>query len=236
MQIPHLFATWFMLQQLQPAYVIESGIWKGQGSWLIEKTLPEATVFSIDIDLSKREYISPKVHYFQLDFSKIDWSIIPDKENAVLFFDDHQNALERLKQGINLGFRKFIFEDNYPKGKGDCYSLKKAFQHAGHKTPLLSKGWRAALAQIWSPGQRARAIAPNRQDADFLHSVLDLYYEFPPVFKNQKTRWGEAWTDDLYPTPAPLFTTLEHDFLKPFETQAMQYTWICYCVVKENLL
>ena len=61
-----------MLKKKNPKNVIESGIWKGQGTWLIENTLPNATIFSIDIDLSIREYISEKVRYFEKDFNEID--------------------------------------------------------------------------------------------------------------------------------------------------------------------
>ena len=95
---PHMFATWFMLKKIQPKNVIESGIWKGQGTWLIEKTLPNTNIYSIDLNLSIREYVSNKVQYFDQDFSEIDWSCITDKNDTILFFDDHQNSLERLKE------------------------------------------------------------------------------------------------------------------------------------------
>lgn len=35
MMLPQAYATFFMLRQLQPLTVIESGVWKGQGTWLI---------------------------------------------------------------------------------------------------------------------------------------------------------------------------------------------------------
>ena len=126
MLAPHMFATWFMMRQMQPKTVIESGVYKGQSTWLIEQTVPDAEVFSIDIKLSQREYISKNVTYFDQDFSTIDWSFVEDKENTLLFFDDHQNAVVRLQQVNDFGFQYCIFEDNYPIGKGDCMSLKKA--------------------------------------------------------------------------------------------------------------
>src|SRR6188768_1405013 len=75
MKTPHLFATWYMLRKLNPKNVIESGVWKGQGTWLIEQALPGANIYSIDIRLDLREYKSDKVHYFNQDFSTIDWSV-----------------------------------------------------------------------------------------------------------------------------------------------------------------
>ena len=47
------------------------------------------------------------------------------------FFDDHQNAYKRLQQCKWFGFRHVVFEDNYPSGQGDSYSLKQAFANAG---------------------------------------------------------------------------------------------------------
>jgi len=229
MKTPHLFATWYMLRKLNPKNVIESGVWKGQGTWLIEQALPGANVYSIDLLLELREYKSEKVHYFNQDFSTIDWSVIQDKENTVLFFDDHQNALDRIKKGKDFGFKQFIFEDNYPASQGDCYSLKKAFQHAGFKP----KQRRNLSTQIksWLFRQESGTIKPNRQDAEYLKETLDRYIEFPPVFRNDITRWGDAWNEENYPTPEPLFTDTGLKQLAPFREDMLFYTWICYARV-----
>lgn len=231
MRSPHMLATWFMLKQLNPAHVIESGVWKGQGTWLLENTLPRAGIYSIDPNLKLREYRSGRAAYFDKDFTQIDWSLIPDKENTVLFFDDHQNAFERLKQGMEWGFKKFIFEDNYPKDRGDCYSLKKAFQHAGHIFPE-KEGRLVALFNRFINRRRPPAIAPNGRDAGFLKDALAVYYEFPPVFKPEKTRWGDSWADPNYPTAEPLYRVKECDTLDILEEEARDYTWICLAIVK----
>lgn len=231
MESPHMFATWFILKQINPEFVIESGVWKGLGTWLIEKTLPDAHVFSIDPELSHRKYKSSRVRYFNRDFSKLDWSFIPEKSKAVLFFDDHQNAFERVRAGRESGFRHFIFEDNYPAGIGDCYSLKKALQHAGHnpgkpETSLfkfIRNGFRKNIRE---------QILPNTEDSRYLNEVLDIYYEFPPVIKKSITRWGDSWDDDRYPTPKPLFRDNENETLSEFDQDALSYTWICYARIR----
>ena len=53
-----MFATFFILKKLNPSFVIESGVFRGQSTWLIENALPNSEILSIDIDLSKRKYIS----------------------------------------------------------------------------------------------------------------------------------------------------------------------------------
>lgn len=231
MKSPHMFATWFMLKKINPQNVIESGIWKGQGTWLIENTLPNANIFSIDINLSRRKYVSDRVKYFDNNFFDIDWSVISEKEDTVLFFDDHQNAIERIRKGKELGFKQYIFEDNYPAKQGDCYSLKKAFQHAGFYSKTGKQNIIQFIKNLIKPS-RLKNILPNSKDSEYLKNLLDIYYEFPPVFKKEKTRWGDNWDNENYPTPDPLFENSEYAYLKLFEDEAIFYTWICFARLK----
>ena len=55
---PHLFNTWKYLKEAQPKVIIESGVWKGLGTWIIEKAIPDAKIFSIDINFSNLQYKS----------------------------------------------------------------------------------------------------------------------------------------------------------------------------------
>lgn len=80
-----------MLSRLSPDLIVESGVWKGQGTWLIEQACPQADLICIDLNLSRVEYKSKRAEYFDVDFDLIDFSG-RDKTNAICFFDDHQNA------------------------------------------------------------------------------------------------------------------------------------------------
>ncbi|MCZ6672244.1 MAG: hypothetical protein O7C75_04815 [Verrucomicrobia bacterium] len=246
MKAPHMFAVWFMVRQLSPDIIVESGVWKGQSTWLLEKACPKAELFSIDLNLKTREYVSNRAIYSDKDFSEQDWSDLPDQ--SLVFFDDHQNAYRRLQQCSWFGFRHIIFEDNYPITKGDCYSLKKVFSEVGfdpfgsNKEPkddgYLFKGRRRSDGSIevtpltLTPQYESKIIAPNVCDAKMLRKRLEVYHEFPPVFKCDKTRWEDDWSDALYPTPKPLIersTLATHDI---FLEEAIYYTWICYVRLK----
>ena len=124
MMLPHLYATWFMLRELNPDIIIESGTFKGLGTWIMEQACPDAKITSIDIR-DQREYISKKVFYEDSDITEFDWDLMLMSGKAVIHFDDHQNALERIIWAKERGFKHLIFEDNYPEGKGDCVSLKQ---------------------------------------------------------------------------------------------------------------
>lgn len=138
MKVNHMFAFFFILRKLKPNYVIESGVLRGQGTWLIEKALPSTKIFSIDLDLSTRKYISKKVKYLNRDFKYFDEKIDPKKTLA--FFDDHTCHLERIKQCKIFNIKEIIFEDNYDVGEGDFNSLKLILKQKNfyHKISFLS--------------------------------------------------------------------------------------------------
>jgi hypothetical protein len=245
MKSPHMFAVWFLAKTLSPDLIVESGIWKGQSTWLLEQACPDAQIYSIDLNLDRRIYISKKAIYSDRDFSELDWSEIPS--NSLAFFDDHQNALKRLQQCVWCNFSHVIFEDNYPPGIGDCYSLKQAFAGAGHgELPANKKesNWRnknlgrllrrlhilpRGIAQY-----HADNVAPNIHDAKIVQRWIDVYYEFPPVFKADKTRWGFDWNDQTCPTPVPVLNNDERSNFEVFYEDAMYYTWICYLRLKQT--
>jgi len=123
MKSPHMFCAWFALQTLKPIAIIESGVWLCQGSWFFEKACADAQLYCIDVNLKRIRYKSTRAKYLDRDFASIDWTQLP-KDETVLFFDDHQNAYERIKAAKWFGFKHLLFEDNYPAYQGDCYSLK----------------------------------------------------------------------------------------------------------------
>jgi hypothetical protein len=227
MKTPHLFATWFITKQIQPKFIIESGVWKGQGTWFMEQAAPNAQFICIDPVLDRISYKVANGIYQTKDFSKSDWSKV-DKNNTLLFFDDHQNSFERLKTAQNFGFKHLLFEDNYPASQGDCYTLKKALMHAGYQgeVPTIS-GRLQKLQAIFSP-PKAEIILPNADDATYLKKNCKIYYEFPPIFKTAMTRWNDEWVDYKYPTPLPLLTEITENYQQIFKEEAKFYTWFCY--------
>ncbi|RDD61883.1 hypothetical protein [Ferruginivarius sediminum] len=235
MTTPHLFMTWFALRRLKPKAIVESGLWQGQGTWLFEQACPDAELYCLDPDMSRLKYRSPRATYSTADFATHDWRHLP-REDTVFFFDDHQNAYERLKTLKWMGFRQHIFfEDNYPPLRGDCYSLKKAFMHAGFGHAELTLGRPPSLGQrVRQAALRALGVptldrvTPNATDATYLHQNLATYYEFPPIYKHARTRWGDAWEDTNYPTADPLLSEVETAAQRVYWEEAGAYTWLCY--------
>lgn len=225
MKSPHMFAVFAMLRALEPQVVIESGVWKGGGTWLIEQAVPDAHVVSIDLDLRNLVYKSPDVNYSTLDFNLHDWSGLP--EGSVVLFDDHQDAFVRLQQCLWHGIDHVIFEDNYPPTQGDCYSLKKLFAASGFR-PTAPKSLRERIRQRACGQQPRGGVPPSEKQQRSVRDRVSTYCEFPPVVRPDETRWRDDWTDTAYPTPDALFDIDDPRVPDFFVSEAKHYTWIAY--------
>ena len=217
MNSSHLFWAWYAVRKLKPSCIIESGIYKGQGTWFFRNALPGVRLFCIDPQLNQRVYIDDDAEYFSQDFSLIPWyEKNIDLSSTLCFFDDHQNAYERLQQMRWMGFSHAMFEDNYPIKQGDCYSMKKIFSCVGFTC------------------NDRQIIPPQNTHMEYVKKNILTYTTFPPLCKNALTRWGDEWSDKDYPTPP---TLLPADVLKNhpiIQEEAYGYTWICYVQLKDK--
>lgn len=194
MQFQHMLATYFILKKLKPSFIIESGVFKGQSTWLIENTLPNSKILSIDIDLTKRVYISKKAEYSNIDFKNHDFSNIP--EDTLVFFDDHVNHYERLKQAKFFNIKKIILEDNSIEKNSDFYTVNHAILKSGfnHNYTALSTiktfliffiefikkiMFKKYFFNIDKITSRIRDYPPNKNDFKNIEKNIKTYYEFP---------------------------------------------------------
>lgn len=222
MRAPHLFATWCMVRWLAPNAIVESGVFKGLGTWLLRQAAPNAELICIDPQLEQIQYRDPAAKYLTSDFERQRWDL--PRDSTLLFFDDHQDALARVRAAARLGFRHLIFEDNYPPGRGDCYSLKKALM--GERVP--QRGLQRLVSAL-------APTSPSAADPEkYVLQVLETYREFPPVAKVDRTRWGDDWDAVKYPTLQPLLERPQDETQRVFWDEANCYTWICYARLRDE--
>ena len=198
MLFTHMFYFYLILKNLKPELIIESGVYKGQSTWLIENTLPKSKIISIDIDLNKREYISKKSEYRSLDFKYNEFKNLPN--NTLVFFDDHVNHVERIKQSNFFGIKNIVLEDNYPTSEGDFQTLKQISNNLNfnHKPGFLSliktyyQFTNIIIKKIFlskynsdidlnNINQRIRDAFCNKETSHYLNDLFETYYEFPPL-------------------------------------------------------
>ncbi|KAK8608439.1 hypothetical protein V6N13_023863 [Hibiscus sabdariffa] len=141
MGFDHSFGLWFIARWLKPDIMIESGAFKGHSTWVLRQAMPDKPIISLTPRHPEKylkkgpAYVDENCTYFAgkdfVDFGSVNWEKvlkvrgISDFSRVLVFFDDHQNELKRLKQALKAGFRHLVFEDNYDTGTGDHYSLRQ---------------------------------------------------------------------------------------------------------------
>lgn len=161
----------------------------GWSTWLIQQVLPETKIYCLDPRLDRGQFFSDRAEYSSLDFRDFNWNEI-DKENAVCFFDDHQNQVARLREMIWQGFSVAIFDDNWPSGAGDVYSLRKAAEGAGQPKMQMTESLRKKGAHglfrrlehfflMHHYASQHRIVRPNSTDGANINAWLAEYEELP---------------------------------------------------------
>jgi len=213
MKSAHLFGTWYMMKQLNPEFIIESGVFKGQGSWILRQACPEASMVHID-PVNRAEYWDESGLYITTDFLVNEWH---PQENIVVFFDDHQDCIPRMKRCQELGFKRMIFEDNYPVNQGDCIGPQKVM--SGKEYVIDKYGER----------KMHRAMP---YETLWCAENIKSYQIFPPIFADPITRWGTLWKEEYAYAPEPLLDESEKDRFPIFWAERMDFTQIAFLELK----
>ena len=108
-------AFWLFLfaRAIDASLIVESGIWKGHTTWLLEQACPDAKILGFDINLNRFEYKNLKARFYEYDWSDYDFKSV-DPERSFIFFDCHVNHAKRIFEACDRGFKHLIFDDNPP--------------------------------------------------------------------------------------------------------------------------
>ena len=264
MRLAHSFALWLQVKTLQPEFVIENGVNLGHSTWIVRLAAPNATIFSLD-PLCDQVYCDATARYYTgggnprtcrcapsapfRDFAKVDWrGLRVDPARAVVLFDDHQDALLRLRQALHLGFRRIIFDDNHISLQGDLYSPKQMCDESGGASILRYRGdvdlGQYRLYRLGNFGKsRAKiSLQEHRSNRQWLLGAMKLYYEFPPVLYHYTLLLGKPFRGHLGElsdamlqvvgaalVPPPLVRDRLQLPLRSLDLQELvSYNWMCY--------
>eukprot|EP00668_Euglena_longa_P029488 GGOE01036837.1.p1 GENE.GGOE01036837.1~~GGOE01036837.1.p1 ORF type:complete len:497 (+),score=120.83 GGOE01036837.1:44-1534(+) len=215
MRLSHAFGCWFIVKTLQPKYILESGVHRGQSTWLMRQAAPEAKIISMDPRTDMTYWDKGTTYYtgngvgksgydvkpFK-DFAEIDWSFIVDKNEALILWDDHQNEFKRILKAYELGFRHMIFDDNWSPLQGDNYSLKQVCDETGGLAlrPPDFPSQQVLMCDQFHMADKFISIEEHKTNHEKLVGILDLYYETPPILfvppHMQYTPFGHKPTAD----------------------------------------
>jgi len=185
MKINDMFSFYFLLKNLRPTIIIESGVWNGFSTKLIRKVLGgNCKIISLDPrEIPEDGFIDDNINttYFTgnsfVDFKdlKIE-EAINDKESILCFFDDHQNAAQRLIQCVEKNITHVFFNDNYPVNAGSHYSIQHLIDNDPRNCFNLSSQY------YYSINTFPHIDIKNRLN---LINKIDNYIVFPNIFSSK---------------------------------------------------
>ena len=98
---------------IKPDLIIESGVWKGYTSYLIDQKFRKNFQIKFDINFSKLMYKSKTAKYIERDISLFKFN---KKElnckNKLFFFDDHISQYDRFLLSDKLDAKYIVFDDD----------------------------------------------------------------------------------------------------------------------------
>lgn len=254
--IEHAFALFTILRKIKPSFVIESGVFKGMSTWLIEKALPDSKIFCIEPNLDKIEYISKNAKYFQEDITLIDWKNL-DKENTLIFFDDHVCFSKRIDFLKKNNFKHITFDDNLPSSAIGYITprsiISEKFINPKKKINYIYifRLLKYFLKFYFTDSQNYKKIIFKKRYVEFHFKDYDEsvifkckkfkkkiynYYEFPPLIKfdgkkrfSQQIKKYDLDCEKVLGTIAgPIFDQIIKE-LKEYEKElGIQYGNFCY--------
>ncbi|KAL9659949.1 hypothetical protein QQ045_024759 [Rhodiola kirilowii] len=238
MGFDHSFGLWFIAKWLKPELMIESGAFKGHSTWVLRQAMPDTKIVSLSPRHPEKylrkgpAYVDKNCTYlagkYFIDFGSVNWKTmmrkhgVSDLSRVLIFFDDHQNELKRIKQALKAGFQHLVFEDNYDTGTGDHYSLRQIcdqfyIRGGGHscfkdsdeaRIRLKRKGfWDKAVDvnELCGSGEEWWGVRGYMRD-DFNHSNKAISYG--DHFKN--SRYVESLLDVYWELPPVAGPSLTH--------------------------
>ena len=156
------------IRLLKPSRVIESGVFKGFTTYIIDNATTDKTeIVCIEPNIDRIQYKSVKAQYFDKDISKIN---LEDNQNTLVFFDDHVPHINRIKLIREKKFKYVIFDDDV--------NISNFYHDGDPPIPTLNmiKNYEHDLKRFeWTYDNSSRHIDFEIDD-DSKSIFLDYYY------------------------------------------------------------
>jgi hypothetical protein len=201
------FYVYFTLKKVQPGRIIESGVFQGKVTWMIDELLPKAKILCVDPFLEQLLYTSKTAKYTTQDFLTFTNDHISREQakDTFIYFDDHQDQYERLKHAYNLGFKHLLWDDDYPEFKGKRHlSLQ------------------ACLNNIGDPGFNIPFGS-----GDDIKDKVEEFFVFPPITKHEEP----VSMEETLIEGTPILENIE-DKYKVLGDDMHNYRWTTYTKLK----
>ncbi|KVH97987.1 hypothetical protein Ccrd_023797 [Cynara cardunculus var. scolymus] len=177
MGFDHSFGLWFIARWLKPDIMIESGAFKGHSTWVLRQAMPNTRIISLTPRHPEKylkkgpAYVDGNCTYFAgkdfIDFGSVDWRTVMKKHGVTDLRGGHS-----------------CFEDS---DEARVRSRRKSFWEKAVDTRELcgpGEAWwgvRGYMRDDFNHTNKPISLAQHFQNSRFVESILDVYWELPPV-------------------------------------------------------
>ncbi len=178
-----------LARALNPEVIVESGVFKGHSTWLLRQACPAAEIHSFDIDLSRLVYRDPETAFHECDWSEAALPAL-DGRSSLVFFDDHINQAQRLREAYERGFRHLLFDDNFPV----CHLY--ATGHPPVPTlEMIMDAWLEPGTEVrWSRKGKVYCYHYRESDVHGVRSLIARYTVLPDLAPLTRSNPGSRLT------------------------------------------
>ncbi len=159
-----------------PRAIVESGVHKGHGTWVMRQACPLAAIHCFDIDLSKLLYRDEMAQYFDRDWMKVGLDV-PRDAPRLAFFDDHISHARRLREAKARGFELLLFDDNFP-----AHNL---YATGGPPVPTLAMIMDETLEAeddiVWTRNAKSYSYRCNAEELSAARGLIERYEVLPEL-------------------------------------------------------
>lgn len=221
LNMPDMFTFYFFLKKLQPTSIIESGV-DGLSIKIIRLALgADVKITCLDpLDVSGYIDTNPNTTYLTgsnfTDFSKLDLS---GDYTTLCFFNDGQNAKQRMFQAKDKGFVHLFFNCNHPVNGGATYTIQHMIDN--DTRDIFEVGTQLPESTNTLPQQYLHKLDAMK----FIHT----YFILPNVFPS---------TIDIIGGSFPCEHVLDQNDAEtyaPFYEKASTYSWNTYVKLNSPL-
>ena len=166
----------FYIKAFNPGLIIESGVWKGLGTYILEKASLVANIHCFDLSFRHLTYKSKAVSYHEYDWSKFDFGKV-GAEKSICFFDCHVNHAKRIIESHEKGFKHLIFDDNPPIHKLYAFGLP------GLPTVdmILNTQLKDGEEIQWKWNNQIKSFTVNKVEIEKAKALIESTATFPDV-------------------------------------------------------
>ena len=170
-----------LARHLMPTTIVESGVYKGQSSYLLASACPGAMVLAFDPSLAEVAYRAPGVVFHANDWMSTEIKCQPNSRD-LCFFDDHQNQALRIVQAHERGFRHILFDDSWP--------IEVAYGCSGPPLPsvdmIIDDRLELNEAVEWIEGETKWTYVHDREVSDLCsraRALIRAAHEVPSLYR-----------------------------------------------------